>query len=618
VLVELHIRDLAIIDELQLSLDPSFTVLTGETGAGKSIIVDAVGLVLGGRADSTIVRAGADRALVEAVFRLGPRQRLLLDPLLEKEGLEGDDADLLQVGREVRVNGRNVCRVNGRTASLALLRQATGGAIDIHGQSEHLSLLRAREQLGLLDRYAELGPLLDETAGLVAQVREVRQELSRLMLHDQELAHRADLLRFQIGEIGAAALQPGEEEELLAERLRLANAEQLRGFAEEVLRVLGDADGDAPAVPDLLGVAVRALEGLSRVDRTVEAELRLAEGLSYQVEELHSRVREYHDQIERNPHRLQTVEDRIALIRRLERKYGQTISDVLTYADDASRELDAIHNSEERIAHLQSEQARLLAELGSLAEAVSERRRDAAQRLAVEIEGQLGDLGMAGAQFGVSFSWKPDPEGVPLANPIRALAFRVSVSGVEPLAAREYDPGTAIRVAFGASGIDQIAFLVSPNPGEPLRPMSKIASGGETSRLMLALKTVLSRADETPTLVFDEIDQGIGGRVGATVGEKLWNLVGASEPQVVRRQVLCVTHLPQLAGFGDVHLSVEKVASGDRMVTRVRRLEGRARVEEIAQMLGASGNAGFRSAEHILAQAARRKGQQAAAATHGA
>ena len=617
-LVELRIRDLAIIDELQLSLAPGFTVLTGETGAGKSIIVDAVGLVLGGRADSTSVRAGADRALVEVVFRLTPFQRAVLDPLLEKEGLEGDEADLLLVGREVRLSGRNVCRMNGRTVSLALLRQAIRGAVDIHGQSEHLSLLRAREQLGLLDRYAELGPQLDQVAGLVAQVRDVRRELAKLVLHDQELAHRADLLRFQIGEIGAAALQLDEEEELIGERLRLANAEQLRVLADEALRVLGDADGDAPAIPDLLGVALRALEGLTRVDRTLEPQLRLAESLNYQVEELVGRVRDYYDQIERNPRRLQAVEERITLIRRLERKYGQTVRDVLTYAEEAAQELDAITNSEQRIADLQSENGRLLADLGSLVMGLSARRREGAQRLALEIEEQLRDLGMAGARFGLSFSWKTDAEGMPLPEPVSGLVFRVSASGVEAPEAPNSEPETAPRVAFDASGIDRVEFLVSPNPGEPLRPMAKIASGGETSRLMLALKTVLSRADETPTLIFDEIDQGIGGRVGATVGEKLSNLTGAPEPDGVRRQVLCVTHLPQLAGFGDVHLSVEKVVSGDRMVTRVRSLEGRARVEEIAQMLGAGGKAGFRSAEDILARAARCKRQVAESVARGA
>ncbi len=303
----------------------------------------------------------------------------------------------------------------------------------------------------------------------------------------------------------------------------------------------------------------------------------------------------------------------MALIRRLERKYGPTIPDVLSYAEQAAQEMDAITHSEERIVELRAEEERLLAELGQLAMELSVRRREAAQRMAAGIEGELRDLRMEGARFGVDFQWRSDPDGVPLHEAVSGFSFRVSGSGVEQLETLDLEHGTLPRVAFDSSGIDHIEFLVSPNPGEPLKPMVKIASGGETSRLMLALKTVLSRADETPTLVFDEIDQGIGGRVGATVGEKLWGLAAGIGPGGLRHQVLCVTHLPQLSGFGDVHFHVEKhldtTGAGERTVTRVRRLEGQARVEELAQMLGASGEAAYRSAEEILEQVASRQSQ---------
>ena len=608
-LAELRIKDFAIIDELHMSFPPGFSVLTGETGAGKSIVVDAVDLLLGGRADSTVVRSGADRALVEAVFHLNPRQRVTIDPLLEKEELEGDDPHLLLAGREVRLNGRNVCRVNGRTFTLALLRQATEGLVDIHGQSEHLSLLRAREQLGLLDRYAELGLVRDQVVDLVGRVRDARRQLADLVNRDQELAHRADLLRFQIGEIVSAALQPNEEEELLGERLRLSNAEQLRALSGEALLVLESGEGEAPAVLDLLGAAVRALENLTRIDRTMEPQLRATENLSYQVEELAGSLRGYQEQVEHNPQRLQAVEERIAVIRRLERKYGQSVKDVMAYAKKAARELEAITHSEERIAELRTEEEGLLAELGARATELSLCRRGTAQRLARAIEEGLRELRMEGSRFGVGFQWRADPCGVPLPRAASGFRFEVSSTGVEQLETPDLGAGASPCVAFDASGIDRVEFLVSPNPGEPLRPMAKTASGGETSRLMLALKTALSRADETSTFVFDEIDQGIGGRVGATVGEKLWRLAGGSESG--GRQVLCVTHLPQLAGFGDVHFHVEKVVAGERTVTRVRRLEGLARVEEIAQMLGATGEAGYRSAEETLAQVARCKKQWA-------
>ena len=613
-LAELRIRDFAIIDELQWSFVPGFSVMTGETGAGKSIIVDAVELVLGGRADSTVVRAGADRAIVEAAFRLGPAQRAAIDPLLKREGLEGDDADLLLLGREVRLSGRSVSRVNGRAITLALLREVAEGLVDIHGQSEHLSLLRVREHANLLDRYAELWPLRAQVAELVGQVRAVRQELTDLVRSEQELAHRADLLQFQIGEIETAALQPSEEEELLAERLRLANAEQLAGLTGEALQALGSEEGQTGAL-DLLGVGLRAMEKLARVDPDLEPQLRAAESVNYQVEDLVRSLRDYGERVEHNPRRLREVEERLALIRRLERKYGPKIADVLAYSEKAAQELDTITHSEERIAELRAEEERLLAELGQLAVELSLKRREAAQRLAAGIEEELRDLRMEGARFGVDFQWRPDSDGVPLSQGVSGLRFQVSGSGIEQLETRNLELGTRPRVAFAASGIDRVEFLVSPNPGEPLKPMAKVASGGETSRLMLALKTVLSRADETPTLIFDEIDQGIGGRVGATVGGKLWSLVAGTGPGGLRHQVLCVTHLPQLAGFGDEHLHVEKrveeTVAGERTVTRVRKLEGRARVEELAQMLGASGEAAYRSAEEILAQVARTKGQEA-------
>ena len=606
-LTELHIRDFAIIDALQLALAPGFSVLTGETGAGKSIVIDAVELVLGGRADSSVVRAGTDRAIVEATFRLELDRRAEIDPLLEQEGLEGDDADLLILGREVRTNGRNVCRVNGRTVTLGLLREVAEGLVDIHGQSEHLSLLRVSRHIDLLDRYADLWPLRLQVAAAVEQTRAVQQELGDLMRSEQELARRADLLQFQIGEIQAAALQPGEEETLLEERVRLANAEQLAEFSSEALKALEGEGDDAVAVLDLLGTVRRALEGLARLDPSQEAQVQAAESASYQVEEVARALREYQDRVEYNPKRLQRVEERLGVIRRLERKYGTTIPDVLAHGEQAARELDAITHSEERIVELQAQEIKLLAGLGALAADLSQKRRAAARILAAGVETELQDLRMEGARFGVDFQWRPDPGGVPLPEPVGSLRVQVSGAGEEqtPLDSEAPD-----RVAFDASGIDRVEFLISPNPGEPLKPMVKIASGGETARLMLALKAVLSRADETPTLIFDEIDQGIGGRVGATVGEKLWNL-SAGTGAGINHQVLCVTHLPQLAGFGDVHFHVEKeveqTEGGERTVTHIRRLKGDAQVEELAQMLGASGEAAYRSAEEILTLVASRK-----------
>lgn len=610
-LLELRIRDFAIIDALDLRFDAGFSVLTGETGAGKSIIVDAVELVLGEWAESTVVRAGADRALVEAVFRLEPGQRATIGPILAQEGLEGDGPDLLLLGREVRRDRRNVCRVNGRTVTLSLLRELTEGLVDIHGQSEHLSLMRVREHLNLLDRYAELAPLRQQVAEAAGRVQDVREELAALLRDEQELAHRADLLRFQIDEITSASLEPGEEEVLRQERPRLANAERLIELTREALAALEEGDQRTPGALELLGMALRALVEAARVDPSLEPLLEEAESVNVQLEEMARQLLDYQTQIEYSPQRLQEVEERLALIHRLERKYGETVADVLAYAEEAERELDTITHSEERITELEAAEEQLLDELSGLAMELSKRRREAAQALAQRVERELRDLRMEGARFGVDFTWREDEAGVPLPSSVPGFRFQVSSLGVEQPETSNVESET--RVAFDASGIDHAEFIVSPNPGEPLKPMAKIASGGETSRLMLALKAVLSRADETPTLVFDEIDQGIGGRVGAVVGEKLWGLAAGEGPGDLKHQVLCVTHLPQLAGFGDEHYrvakQVEQTEVGERTVTQVDVLEGEARVRELAQMLGGSGEAALRSAEEILERVERRKSE---------
>jgi DNA repair protein RecN (Recombination protein N) len=297
------------------------------------------------------------------------------------------------------------------------------------------------------------------------------------------------------------------------------------------------------------------------------------EGLSAQVEDLARTVRDYRERIEFNPRRLVQIEERLDLIRRLQRKYGDTVAEILAYARRARQELETLTHAEERLAVLEEEAERLLREIGELGEALSRRRQEAADRLAREVEAQLADLRMAGARFAVALERTPDEEGA-------------------------YANGA--RWAFDATGLDRVTFLIAPNVGEGLRPLARIASGGETSRLMLALKVALARADPVPTLIFDEIDQGIGGRVGAVVGEKLWRLAR-------HHQVLCVTHLPQLAGFGDAHFKVEKQVAGERTVARVQRLEGEARVAELAQMLGGTGRAAMQSAREILEYVARVK-----------
>jgi DNA repair protein RecN (Recombination protein N) len=597
-LTELRIRDLAIIDRLDLIFAPGFNVLTGETGAGKSIIIDAVNLLLGDRASADVVRAGEARTEVEGVFQLNPAVSARLTPLLTEHGLEGDHPDLLVLAREVRANGRSVARINGRGVTTALLGEIGGQLVDVHGQGEHLSLLREREHVGLLDRYAGLNGEVAQVADLARRVRGVRRELEGLRQNERERARRIDLLAYQVEEIRAASLAPDEAEALEAERRRLANAEQLAELSSEALvrlsggDTLGEETGQgAQGALDALGTAEQALSRLARLDSGATP---LVEQLSEAVALLDDLARElgrYRDGIEFNPRRLAEVEERVHLIHGLQRKYGDTITDVLAYGERAAAELEAISHAEERIAGLEAEEVELLVELGRLGAALSAARRAAGERMARAIEAELADLQMAKARFAASISWTQDPSGAVVDADAAAVAGQA--------------PG---RFSFDSHGLDAVAFLVSANPGEPLKPLAKVASGGETSRLMLALKTVLGRADETPTLIFDEIDQGIGGRVGGTVGRKLWGLTRGQESgtryqlPTSSHQVLCITHLPQLAAYGDSHYHVAKHTTGERTMTEVRALAGEERVTELAQMMGADSAAGRTSVTEMMAE----------------
>lgn len=573
-LAELTIQDFAIIDQVQLTFNPGLNVLTGETGAGKSIIIDAVSLLLGGRGGADFVRAGAERASIEGVFRLDAESQSQVNPLLAQDELEGDDPALLLLAREIRSNGRNTCRINGRAVALKMLQSVGERLVDIHGQSEHLSLMRVREHVDLLDRYGDLWALREEFAGRVRQIRRVRNELAALRRDERELARRIDLLTYQVNEIDHARLDPEEEEELDRERTRLANAEQLSQLSAEAFQALYEGSEEQASAVDLLQAAARALAGLARLDPSVAALQEAADAASYQVEDLAESIRDYRDQVEYNPRRLVQVEERLALLRSLQRKYGDSLADVIAFGERARTELAAIENSAERIEELEAEEQRLLREIARLGCTLSEQRRVAGERLAAGIEAELEELNMPGARFGVELTRREDPDGV-------------SVDGQ--------------LVAFDLTGLDRVEFLVAPNPGEPLKPLVRIASGGETARLMLALKTVLAHADRTPTLIFDEIDSGIGGRVGSVVGRKLWGLAAADGAQARRHQVLCVTHLPQLASYGDLHLHVRKQVVGERTVTAVRRLEGQEREREMAEMMGAVTDVAQATVRELLA-----------------
>lgn len=566
---ELRIQNFAIIDQLELTFESGLVVFTGETGAGKSIILDALELLLGGRADATAIRTEADLARVEATFHLCGPERQEVHAILRRADLL-DDPDYLTLSREVRREGRSVARVNGVTVNIGLLKELGERLVDIHGQSEHLSLLNVRAHLGLLDRYADVQSQRETYRQTYQQLQAVRRELEELRQAQRDADRRTEMLTFQAEEIESARLRPGEDEELRHERDRLANAEALARLAQQALAALDEGTAESPAATDLIGQAAQALNKLAQIDSDQSALAQQTTLLAESLADLARSLRAYLETIEYNPKRLEEVEERLDLLHRLTRKYGGSLEAVLAYAAEARRQLEHISNAAERIAQLEAEEKELLTRLSEQAQILSRQRRAAAEKLSRSMEAELDDLRMAAARFAVDFQTRPDPAGLPLPD------------------------GT--RVAFDEDGLDKVEFLIAPNPGEGLKPLAKIASGGETSRLMLGLKNVLAHADEVPTLIFDEIDQGIGGRVGATVGEKLWLLAR-------QHQVLVVTHLPQLAAFGDQHFQVQKQVENDRTRTHVTPLEGETRLLELAQMLGEVSEGTLRSAHDLLQNA---------------
>ena len=583
-LSELHVSNFAIIDDLRLTFDPGFNVLTGETGAGKSIIIDAVDMLLGGKAGQEVIRADEDLTQIEGVFVLEPHLAASLTPLLEQEGLDGDDPAQLILSRELRRGGRTVARVNGRAVALSVLNEIGDRLVDIHGQTDHLSLMRPREHVNLLDRYAGLLAQRERLTGEVRHLSTVRKELASLRRDQREMARRIDLLTFQVDEISAAALEPGEDEALEGERRRLSNAEQLTRLAENARSYLDQGSDEQAGAMDLLSDVAGKLARLVAIDPDASDMLDVAEALNDQLSDLARSLEAYVEGIEFNPERLAEVEERLNLIFNLRRKYGDTLPDIISFGERALAELDRLTNAEVRTGELETEEARLLETIGAQGAALSIARRAAAIRMAAEVERELADLRMERARFDVDFRWKEVDDGA------------VVVASDAP------DGVAAGRYSFDTSGLDQVEFFVSANPGEPLKPLVKVASGGETSRLMLALKTVLGRADETPTLIFDEIDVGIGGRVGSVVGRKLWELTARRQSHGAGHQVLCITHLPQLAGYGDSHFVVRKLVIDQRTRTDVVDLRDENRVEELAAMLGSNSNAGRESVEEMLAE----------------
>jgi DNA repair protein RecN (Recombination protein N) len=544
-LLELIVENLAVLSSVRLPLAPGFTVVTGETGAGKSLVVDALSLALGARASSDAVRAGTDAARIEAIFDAVPRDADdALDDLVEA----GDG--MVIVRREVSADGRSLVRVNDRAVTVGALATLGARLAEIHGQHEQQRLLDPSRQLELLDRAGGLDELRGEVAAAYRAWRSVVAAAEELLTDEQQLARRAELLRHQAEEIEGARLQP-EEDVTLEAAVRAAQ------HAEEIARAASEAVGalrDDRAGLEALGAALAALQGAAQHDERFGPLVERATGLVAEAEEL-ARDAAALGELDLDPGTRAELEERLALIYDLQRKYGPSLSEVVAFGEAAARDLAVLENQEGERERLRTEQERLRAALVATAERLTQDRRDTATRLSTQVNAELPPLGLA------------------------AGSFDVEIEPVEP----------------GPSGAERVTFTFAPNPGEPPRPLARIASGGEASRLSLALKVVLAAADDTPVLVFDEVDAGIGGRNAGALGERLKALAA-------HHQVLCVTHLPQIAAYADAHLHVGKRVEGGRTHTEVRVLDGEARTAELAAMLGGAtpGGEALAAAEALL------------------
>jgi DNA repair protein RecN (Recombination protein N) len=580
VLDELDIRNFVLADSLRVRFDHGFSAITGETGAGKSLIVDALGILLGDRAGPDLIRTGASSASIEGTFSIAGADEEL-SHLLEDTGIAPENGVLI-ISRDLSSAGRSSSRINGRAVVQSTLAAVGGRLMDIHTQTDHLAIIRPHEQVQYLDRFAGVASKRERLGAEVSELRRIRSELEQLRSDARERLRQQERLEYELQEIHAARLEADEEEVLQKERRRLGNAQELSALAMEAYAAL-EGDGETAGASGPIGEAAALTRQLARLDEAMDAEASALEVLQSQVSDLARGLRAYGEQVEFSPERLQEIEERLEVISRLKRKYGASIEEVLDYGSRAARELESLEGSEERTAVLNDDEQRLIARISVAADALARSRRTAARELCAAIEGQLADLGLGGGRFGVRFEVRPDEAGIP----VRLASTTIEADSVEELQQDE------MLAAIDRTGAERIEFLVSLNRGEPLRPLARVASGGEMARLMLALKTVLGQADSVPTLIFDEVDVGVGGRSGRVVGEKLAGLAG-------HHQVICVTHLPQIAALAGCHIVIEKRVEGDTIVVEAKEVHGDARIEEVAAMLGGTSAANRAAARELL------------------
>ena len=556
-LLELTVTDLALIDRLRVQLDGGLNVLTGETGAGKSLLIDALGLALGARADTTLVRHGAEVARVEALFDRRP------EPLIAV--------------REVSATGRSVARLDDEAATAARLADAVGSLVEVHGQHEQQRLLDERWQRDLLDAFGGHAAERARVEETVERWRSNRAALRELAIDPRDLARRLELLEHEANEIAAARLRPGEADEIKA---RLSATHHGEAIARGTGSLIDALSGEGSGTRETAGKALLEARALARIDPRFEPLAERLAGLDAELADIASEARTLADGIDHDPAAVTQLEERLSTIYALFRRYGDDEAEVIAHGERAAAEAERLRGLDGERDRRATEDARLLVEVAVAAAELSARRRDAARALDAEVGAVLVDLGFPAGVFGVSLGRKPATKDEPA----------VEIDGD--------------AVAFDGAGVDQVVFQLAPNPGEPPRPLARIASGGELSRVALAIKQVLAAADDTPSLVFDEIDTGIGGRSADPVGRSLWVLAR-------RHQVLCVTHLPQIAAHADAHFQITKRDRDGRTVTEVHRLDREGRIVELAHMLGGAdtGTTTLASARELLDRAEAWRGE---------
>lgn len=551
-LLELKVRNLGIIEDITWQLSGGLNIITGETGAGKSLLIDALELLLSGKTDEDAIRHGANEALVEGVFKLGQNDYFrALKELLTEKGLS-EDSDTLIITCQLRKKGTGVIRLNGHVITKSFLHQIRRLLVDVNGQNEHFSLLDSKSHIDILDAYAHTGDLRNGFAAKAAELHQNKIDLKTLEKNEQDRARREEFLRFQVNEINKAKLTDGEEEELEQKHKVLTSVETLKAYAYEINQALQDDDGSSTPVINKLSAACRSLKKLVELDPALKDQLKFVEDTIAGLNEVARDVQIYNEGLSFDPDSLETIESRLELIRHLKRKYGQSIAEILAYGESTAVELKNLEHNTERIAQLQQETGILLYEAGRLAEKLAQERHKAALRLADAVKKELTDLNMTQVEFGTTVNRREDKEGIPFAD------------------GKHY--------AFNETGADMVEFTAATNPGEPMKPLIKIASTGELSRFTLAIKSALSEADNIPVLIFDEIDIGVGGRSGEVLGKKLWNLGQ-------HHQVICITHLPQIAVFADAHFGVHKETAAERTLSVLQMLEGAVRIKELTVML---------------------------------